>query len=264
MIHSFIYHFNFLDGHGEAISKVVEAFNQEYQSRRGSSDTECDTSPAKQIKNNEFIVNNHPPSIENIPAHLASKELLEKLETLAGEKNAGETLGSINASVLNQPSISNMVKQSDDGGAEVLPALETVHGGDKEQKPAPDLVQPAQPDHGVQQPGPRRSSRIRKPKFEINPKPKKVRHVVPPKPTVDAKGKIPVEATDTPKKSLKISSVVESAPKDTKKANTSIIPKSTKKIGKKGSKLSLIKRTVNDLEDNTEHHLKRRLLAAFR
>ena len=264
MIHSFIYHFNFLDGHGEAISKVVEAFNQEYQSRRGSSDTECDTSPAKQIKNNEFIVNNHPPSIENIPAHLASKELLEKLETLAGEKNAGETLGSINASVLNQPSISNMVKQPDGGGAEVLPALETVHGGDKEQQPAPDLVQPAQPDHGVQQPGPRRSSRIRKPKFEINPVPKKVRHVVPPKPTVDAKEKTSVEATDTPKKSLKISSVVESAPKDTKKANTSIIPKSTKKIGKKGSKLSLIKRTVNDLEDNTEHHLKRRLLAAFR
>ena len=154
--YDFFFHFHFLDGLG--ISKVVEAFNQEYQSRRGSSDTEnttddnlsaC-TSPVKKQKqkNNEvFIVNNQQlPNIETIPAHLASKELLEKLETLAGEKNAGETLGSINASVLIQPSISNMVQQQPYGSAEEQPAH-----GDREQ-PATDLVQQEPPDHVVQQP----------------------------------------------------------------------------------------------------------------
>ena len=223
----------------------MEAFNQEYQSRRGSSDTdENDTSPAKKQKYNVFIVNN-PPNIETIPAHAASKELLEKLETLA-EKNAGESLGSINASVLIQPPISNMVNPK---GAEEQPALENVHG-DKEQ-PAPDLVQPAQP-------GPRRSSRIRKPKFEINPEPKKVRPIAPK----------PVNTTETfvetSKKSLKFSKAVVESTQDTKKATTAI-PKSTKKtVGKRGSKLSLVKKTANDLEYDAEHHLKRRLLAAFR
>ena len=109
---------------------------------------------------------------------------------------------------------------------------------------------------------PRRSARIRKPKFEINPEPKKVRPIAS-KP-VDATEKTSVE---TPKKSLKFSSVVESAQDITNKANTTTaIPKSAKKIvgGKRGSKLSLVKRTVNDLEDNPEHHLKKRLLAAFR
>ena len=126
--------------------------------------------------------------------------------------------------------------------------------GDKEQ-PAPDLVQPA-PEH-VQQPGPRRSSRIRKPKFEINPEPKKVRPIAP-KPINTTETSV-----ETSKKSLKFSTVVESA-QDTKKATTAI-PKSTKKtVGKRGSKLSLVKKTANDLEDDAEHHLKRRLLAAFR
>ena len=211
----------------------MEAFNQEYQSRRGSSDTdENDTSPAKKQKNNVFIVNN-PPNIETIPAHAASKELLEKLETLA-EKNAGETLGSINASVLIQPPISNMVKPQ---GAE--------------EQPAPDLVQPAQA-------GPRRSTRIRKPKFEINPEPKKVRPIAPKLVNTTE------TSVETSKKSLKFSKAVVESTQDTKKATTAI-PKSTKKtVGKRGSKLSLVKKTANDLEDDAEHHLKRRLLAAFR
>ena len=111
---------------------------------------------------------------------------------------------------------------------------------------------------------PRRSARIRKPKFEINPEPKKVRPIAP-KSVDAATEKTSVEIS--PKKSLKFSSVVESAQDITNKANTTTaIPKSAKKIvgGKRGSKLSLVKRTVNDLEDNPEHHLKKRLLAAFR
>ena len=80
-----------------AISKVVEAFNEEHQTRRNSSE-EIET----RQNVSETIVHVEKPifgskTIKNIPTTVASKELLENLER--GHENI-ETLGYIDVSAL--------------------------------------------------------------------------------------------------------------------------------------------------------------------